>query len=543
MTGTLRLCLAQFNPIAGAIADNAARMGDIIATSAADLVIFPELAICGYPVEDLVLRPAFVAACADGVEKLAQKHPDKAILIGAPWADMDAVRNSAFLLENGRLNARIDKQCLPNYGVFDEKRVFTAGQEQVPVACRGVRLGVLICEDMWFAEPALGLKAQGAEILVVINASPYHLGKHVERVAQARQRVLETGLPLVYVAQICGQDDLVFDGGSFAMQADGSIAMQMPFFQEASAEITLHQTRTGWRFETGQHDNLPETPEAELYAACVLGLGDYIRKSGFAKIVLGLSGGIDSALTAAMAVDAIGAENVTAIMLPSPYTSDESLRDATECATLLGIRLLQMPIGVGMECAGAAVTAVCGTEMGDLTAQNIQARLRGLYLMAFSNQTGAMLLSTGNKSEVAVGYCTLYGDMCGGYNPLKDLYKTQVFALCRWRNQQAKVIPENILIKPPSAELKPGQKDSDSLPPYEILDKILYGLIEQETSLDTMIAAGFDAETVTRVFNMVQKAEYKRQQSAPGPKISPHAFARDRRWPMVNRYQESVHGR
>jgi NAD+ synthase len=543
----LRIALAQLNPHMGDVAHNLAGIRRARAEAArlgADLVITPEMSIAGYPTEDLVRKPAFVAACAKAIEQLAADTADggPGLIVGGPWQNGAQLHNAAFLLDGGRISAIRAKHELPNYGVFDEKRVFDPGPSPGPIPFRGFRLGVLICEDWWFPAVAETLGESGAEILLSINGSPYETGKQSSRIQLAVHRVVETGLAFVFCAQVCGQDELVFEGASFVLNPDRSLAVQMPFFAEA---ITL----TEWRRDNDRlicaplplcHE--PEPLEA-IYRSMMLGLGDYVTKNGFPGVIFGLSGGIDSALSAAVAVDALGAAKVRSFMLPSPYTSQHSLDDAAECARLLAIPCDTVPIDGAMAAFSTALAPVFEGRQSDITEENIQSRARGLILMAISNKLGHMVLTTGNKSEMSVGYATLYGDMCGGYSVLKDVYKTTVFELCRWRNAHrpegalgpaGPVMPERVISKPPSAELKPNQTDQDSLPPYDVLDGILQGLIEGEQSVDGMVEAGFDRATVLRVWKMLDRAEYKRRQAPPGVKITQRAFGRDRRYPITN---------
>jgi NAD+ synthase len=552
MIDRLRLALAQLNPVLGDLTGNIERIRQArAAANNADIVVTPELSVCGYPPEDLVQKPFFVARVRAAVETLAAETADggPALIVGAPWVDDDAAEkpyNAALVLDQGHVIATVFKVELPNYRVFDEKRVFAAGTPPGPVHVRGVRLGLMVCEDMWFPEVTETLEETGAELLMVPNGSPFERAKRDERLSYAVARVRESGLPLVYVNQVGGQDELTFDGASFVVNADFTAPVNLPAWQSV---ITM----TEWtRGEDGGWACAARAPEREedshedLYRASVIGLGDYVRKNRFPGVLIGLSGGIDSALTLAMAVDALGADQVRAVMMPSPYTSQESLDDATDCARRLGVRLDEIGIGPAMTAFDGLLTPVLdGAAMSDITAQNIQSRSRGLALMALSNQTGAMLLTTGNKSEMAVGYATLYGDMCGGYNALKDLYKTEVFALSRWRNGAVPtdglgpagvVIPERIITKPPSAELKPGQTDQDSLPPYEVLDDILFCLVEQELGLDEILARGHDHATVDKVWRLLDRSEYKRRQAPPGAKISRRAFGKERRYPMTNRF-------
>jgi NAD+ synthase len=550
---TLGIALAQLNPHLGQIAHNLAGIRRARAEAArlgADLIVTPEMSICGYPPEDLVRKPAFVAACEAAVAELAADTADggPGLIVGGPWQNGEKLHNAAFLLDGGKIIASRAKHELPNYGVFDDKRVFDAGPAPGPIPFRGWRIGLMICEDWWFPAVSETLDESGAEILLSINGSPYEVDKPSARIALAVERVVETGLPFMFCGQVGGQDELVFDGASFVLNADRSLAVQMPYFAES---VVLTQ----WRRD-GDHlvcDKQPLSPEPgrmeSIYRCMMLGLRDYVTKNRFPGVILGLSGGIDSALSAAVAVDALGAEGVRSFMLPSPYTSQHSLDDAAECARLLGIACDTVPIDGAMQAFGEALAPIFAGRQADTTEENIQSRARGLILMAISNKLGHMVLTTGNKSEMSVGYATLYGDMCGGYSVLKDVYKTTVFALCRWRNAnrpdgalgpEGRVMPERVITKPPSAELKPGQTDQDSLPPYEVLDAILQGLVEGEQSVDAMVARGFDRKLVLRVWKMLDRAEYKRRQAPPGVKITPRAFGRDRRYPITNGFTELV---
>ena len=545
----LRIALAQIDTHLGGVAINVARIRRARAEAAAlgaDLVVTPEFSIGGYPPEDLVRKPAFIETCEAAIQDLARDTADggPGLIVGGPWRDGNLLFNAAFVLEGGQVIARRAKHELPNYGVFDEKRVFDAGPSPGPVNFRGVRLGLMVCEDFWLPAVSETLAESGAELLLSINGSPFEDGKQARRIALAVERVVETGLPFVFVGQVAGQDELVFDGASFVLNADRSLAVQMPYFEEAI--ILTDWTRDGDRMVCTPQPLPPEPDRLELIYRCMmLGLGDYIRKNRFPGLLLGLSGGIDSALSAAVAVDALGPTHVRAVMMPSPYTSQDSLDDAAECARLLGIHCDTIPIQPAMDAFGAALAPVFNGRQADITEENIQSRSRGLILMAMSNKFGDMLLTTGNKSEMSVGYATLYGDMCGGYSVLKDVYKTIVFALCRWRNQHlppgalgpaGPVMPDRVITKAPSAELKPDQTDQDTLPPYADLDAILEGLIEGEQSVDALVARGHDRATVLRVWRMLDRAEYKRRQAPPGVKITPRAFGRDRRYPITNGY-------
>jgi NAD+ synthase len=553
MPNTLRLAIAQINPHLGQIEDNLALIRAARAEAAdmgADLLVTPEFSIAGYPPEDLVRKPAFLSACFKAIERLAEETADggPGIIVGGPWQDGDQVFNAAFVLDGGKITSRRAKHELPNYGVFDDKRVFDAGPAPGPVMFRGFRLGLMICEDWWFPEVCETLAESGAEMLLSINGSPWEDTKEANRVALAVSRVVETGLAFVFCGQVGGQDELVFDGSSFVLNPDRTLAVQMPHFQSA---ITL----TEWEY-VGQKlvclpQPLPDEPYRleMIYRCLMLGLADYVAKNGFPGVILGLSGGIDSALSAAVAVDALGADKVRSFMMPSPYTSQDSLDDAAECARLLGIACDTVPITPAMEAFNGALAPIFEGRAADITEENIQSRTRGLILMAISNKLGYMVLTTGNKSEMSVGYATLYGDMCGGFSVLKDVYKSLVFELCRWRNEHmpegalgpdGDVMPERVISKPPSAELKPNQTDQDSLPPYDDLDRILAGLIEGEQSVDALVNRGHDRATVLRVWRMLDRAEYKRRQAPPGVKITPRAFGRDRRYPITNGFTALV---
>ena len=468
-----------------------------------------------------------------------------AVLLGTPWRQDGKLYNAAALLEGGKVAALRFKHDLPNYGVFDEKRVFAAGPAPGPVVLKGVRLGVMVCEDMWSVDACECLQESGAELLIVINGSPYEVTKHQQRLELARTRVKESGLPLLYVNQVGGQDELVFDGASFALASDGDLRVQAPEWKNALMPTRWTRGAKGWSVEKGvlaeRGDRL-----SSIYQAMVLGLSDYVRKNKFPGVVLGLSGGIDSALSAAVAVDALGADRVHCVMMPSPYTSKESLEDAAAVAEFLECELREISIGPAMEAHRAMLAPSFQGREPDITEENIQSRARGVTLMALSNKFGWMVLSTGNKSEMSAGYATLYGDMCGGYAVLKDVYKTTVFELSRWRNKRhlpgmhgpmGPVMPERVITKPPSAELKPNQTDQDTLPPYDKLDDILECLIEHEMTVEQIVARGHSEETVRMVWRMLDRAEYKRRQAPPGVKITSRAFGRDRRYPITNAFQ------
>ncbi len=548
----LRIAVAQLNPVMGDIAGNLARARAARAEAAAmgaDLLLLTELFIAGYPPEDLVLRPAFVAACEKAVAELAADTADggPGVVIGTPMRRDSGLHNAVAVLDGGAVIAERFKVDLPNYGEFDEKRVFQPGPLPGPVNFRGVRIGVPICEDIWGdLGVAETLAESGAEILLVPNGSPYHRAKMDARQQVALRQVIETGLPLVYANQVGGQDELVFDGGSFVFNADKSLALQMPQFAEKITLTEWNRDGEGWRSKDGEKAALPEGHGAD-YAACMLGLRDYVNKNGFKDVVLGLSGGVDSAICAALGVDALGPERVRTVMLPYRYTSEASFKDAADCAEALGIRYDIVPIAAPVEGFMETLKPLFeGTDSG-VTEENLQSRARGVILMAISNKFGSMVVTTGNKSEMSVGYATLYGDMNGGFNPIKDLYKMQVYALCEWRNANrptgalgpaGEVIPQNIITKAPSAELRENQTDQDSLPPYPVLDDILECLVENEMSNAEIAARGHPIETVRRIEHLLNLAEYKRRQSAPGVKITRKNFGRDRRYPITNRFRD-----
>jgi NAD+ synthase len=547
---SLSIALAQLNPTVGDVAGNLAlvrRARDRAAELGADLLVFSELVLVGYPPEDLVLRPALVDAAASALGELERDSASggPALIVTLPWRTDGCLHNTAAFVANGRTKLRF-KHELPNYGVFDEKRVFEPGPLPAPIPFRGVRLGIPICEDVWFPTVCEHLARAGVELLLVPNGSPFEVDKFERRLELARARTAESNVPLVYINQVGGQDELVFDGGSFVMNADGTLAHRLPFWREAIVVTSWEKSPTGLHC-MGQA-SWEEPPRlASIYSAMMLGLRDYFRKNGFKGVVLGLSGGIDSALTAAVAVDALGADCVRAVRLPSCFTSHASMDDAADSAARLGIRLETIPIGPIVESAEAELAPVFGNRERDVTEENLQARVRGLLLMGLSNKFGELLVTTGNKSEMSVGYATLYGDMCGGYSVLKDIYKTEVYALAKWRNSHVPedgaltatdVIPQSSITKAPTAELRPNQTDQDSLPPYEILDQVLHGLIEEEKSVDAIVAEGFDRATVTRVQRMLYSAEYKRRQAPPGVKITRKSFGRDRRYPMTNAFRE-----
>ncbi|WP_454618436.1 NAD+ synthase [Bradyrhizobium cenepequi] len=548
--------LAQLNPTVGDVAGNAAKARAArgsAKTAGADLVVLSELFIAGYPPEDLILKPAFQAACRAAVEELARETADggPAVLIGTPWVEDGKLYNACALLDGGRIAALRFKANLPNYGVFDEKRLFARGPAPGPVMVKGVRVGVPICEDIWLEESedyenvVECLAETGAEILVVPNGSPYARDKNDLRLSIAVARVTESGLPLIYLNEVGGQDELVFDGASFALNADLSVAAQLPAFEESITTLRWTRSDAGWRCN-GPITTLLEGDKAD-YAACVLGVRDYVCKNGFPGVLLGVSGGIDSALCAAIAVDALGADKVHGVMLPFRYTAQVSLDDAASLTRMLGIRYEVLPIADAVNGFEKILAEPFKGLPRDITEENLQARTRGTLLMALSNKTGAMVVTTGNKSEMSVGYATLYGDMNGGFNPIKDIYKTEVFRLAELRNSwkpdgalgpSGVVIPPSIITRPPTAELRENQTDQDSLPPYDVLDAVLERLVEREEPLASIVAAGFDRELVARIDRLLYVAEYKRRQAAPGVKVTPKNFGRDRRYPITNRFRD-----
>ncbi len=550
MTDRLTIALAQIAPLVGDIDGNVAR---ILAArqkaQGADLIIFCELVVSGYPPEDLVQKPAYQRACMEAVENLARATGDKgpAMIVGSPWREGEALYNAAFLLADGKIAARREKVRLPNYGVFDEPRRFTPGPDYPePVTFKGVKLGLMICEDMWLPGAGEYLAGRGAEIFIVPHGSPFRKPVLAERTMAARARVAATGLPLIFVNQLAGQDEVLFEGAGFIMDAGGAVTHRLPQFEEAIAITHWRKDAAGWACaQAPNHDWVGG--EEMIYRAVTMAVRDYVTKNRFKGVVIGLSGGVDSALTAAIAVDALGAEAVHCVMMPSRYTSKESLEDAAACASALGVSYRSIGIEPGVAAFDEMLRDTFHNLPKDVTEENIQSRLRGVMLMALSNKFGDMVLTTGNKSEMSVGYATLYGDMNGGYNPLKDLYKTEVFALCRWRNAnhahdlkgpKGVVIPQRIISKPPSAELREDQKDEDSLPPYAMLDPILEMLVEKEMAVRDIVASGYDEKTVRRIEHLLYVAEYKRRQAPPGPKVASVNFGRDRRYPITNGWRD-----
>jgi NAD+ synthase len=545
-----KLALAQLNPTLGDIQGNLRKASEAHALASAhnaELIAFSELFLTGYPPEDLVLKPAFQLAAKNALLELAPLTKTGAgIVIGLPYKEGDKLYNAYAYLDKGEVKALRYKTDLPNYGVFDEKRVFDAGETQGPVNIRGIRFGLPICEDIWKTDSVETLSETGAEILLSPNGSPYWRGKQEERLNIVMQRVVESNLPLIYLNQVGGQDELVFDGASFAINANRTLAYQAPAFQEQISYLNIKREENGLTLKDGTYAAL-ENKDRQDYEACMLGLRDYVNKNGFKSVVFGLSGGVDSALCAALAVDALGAERVQSVMMPYRYTSQESLKDAKECAELLKIRYDILPIFAPVEGFLETLKPLFEGLASDTTEENLQSRARGTLLMALSNKLGSMVVTTGNKSEMSVGYATLYGDMNGGFNPIKDLYKMQVFRLCHLRNTwkpatalgpSGRVIPDNIIQKPPTAELRENQKDQDSLPEYEILDDILHRLVELEQPLSVIIASGHVSETVKKIERLLYLAEYKRRQSAPGVKVTQRNFGRDRRYPIVNKFRE-----
>lgn len=552
LTDTIRVTVSQQDSMVGDIEGNLKRARAARAAAAADgadLLVLSELFIAGYPPEDLVLKPAFQDACRAAVEAFAADTVDggPGVVVGTPWPDGGKVYNAVALLDEGQVQTLRYKVELPNYGVFDELRVFEVGPLPGPASFRGLRLGLPICEDIWFEQVPECLAETGAELLIVPNGSPYWQGKADVRQQVALHRVVETDLPLIYVNQCNAQDELVFDGGSFGLHSDRTLAFQFPQFEEKTATVTWKKDSVGaWRCVDGPVTVLPGLEEAN-WRACVQGLRDYVNKNGFPGVVLGLSGGIDSAVCAAIAVDALGKDRVHCVMLPYRYTSNESLNDAAEMAETMGVRYDIVPIAPPVEGFESALRPMFEGRSPDITEENLQARTRGTMLMAVSNKFGSMVVTTGNKSENSVGYATLYGDMNGGFNPIKDLYKTEVYRLARWRNANQPlggqgpggiVIPENIITRAPSAELREDQTDQDSLPPYDVLDDILECLVENEMRIADIVTRGHDRATVERIERLLYIAEYKRRQAAPGVKITRKNFGRDRRYPITNRFRD-----
>lgn len=537
---TLTVVLAQINPVVGDVAGNTAKIIDAANTArdqlTADLVVFPELCLTGYPPEDLLLRPGLQKRVDKALETLKHKINGIYVVVGHPLGEVGKeLYNAASVIADGQIICQYFKQMLPNYSVFDEKRYFIEGHLPAIFTLNGLKLGITICEDIWFTGPAAQSKDAGAELLLNLNASPFQQGKSALRYDAVRQRAIENQLPMLYVNQVGGQDELVFDGGSFALDSHGDLQMQAAVFADELAIVNVEKNQTGNILISGKiTEHL--SPLASVYQALVLGLRDYVEKNRFPAVVLGLSGGIDSALTLALAVDALGTDRVHTVMMPSRYTAQISLDDAAQMATQLGVGYSVLSIEPVFDSFLQTLKETFTGKAADTTEENIQARCRGVLLMAISNKTGAMVLSTGNKSEMAVGYSTLYGDMAGGYSPLKDVYKTLVFALAKYRNELSPIIPERIISRPPSAELSADQRDDDSLPPYPLLDQILERYIADDGCFEDLVAEGFAAETVAQVIKMVDRNEYKRRQAPPGIRITGRAFGRDRRYPITSGY-------
>lgn len=539
MTARVRMVLAQLNLRVGDIHGNLQRLVDAAIRARdelqADAIMFPELALCGYPPEDLLLRSSMQQRIERALAELAERVPDIHILVGYPWQQDGHCFNRAALLFNGRVQATYDKQKLPNYKVFDEKRYFAEGDSACVTEIKGLKVALSVCEDIWHPEPMQQAREAGARLMLNINASPFHMGKQIEREDTLRLRCAEGGMPVLYVNQVGGQDELVFDGGSLAMAANGDIALRAPAYDEGLFVVDIDFDEQGVHLQQGRLEPLPEL-ESSIYQALVVGVRDYIGKNGFKGVLLGLSGGIDSALTMAVAVDALGADRVEAVMMPYHYTSEISIHDAAEQATQQGVTYRVLPIAPMVESFMATLAPVFEGTQRDTTEENLQARCRAVLLMALSNKSGALVLTTSNKSESAVGYSTLYGDMAGGFCVLKDVPKTMVYRLAEYRNSLGPVIPQRVIDRPPSAELAPGQKDEDSLPPYPVLDEILRLYVEQDQSADDIVRAGFDEELVHRVLTLVDRNEYKRRQAPIGPRVTQRGFGRDRRLPITARW-------
>jgi len=540
MDHNVKVALAQIDLAVGDVSGNTEKIIHYAERAKteldADLVVFPELSVCGYPPEDLLLHAGLRNGVETAIKEIRARTAGIAVLIGFPEYDGEHIYNACAVFLDGKVLAHYRKHRLPNYGVFDEERYFTRGKTASVFKINGVRIGLNICEDVWNSGPMAASRSAGAECVVVINGSPYEIRSQVNREAQLRKQVVDVGIPAVYVNMVGGQDELVFDGGSFAMTLDGEVCFRAPAFDEGLHLLELRATASGVVPQAGNSSDLLTT-EASVYKALVTGTRDYVSKHGFPGVILGLSGGIDSALVAAIACDAIGADRVRAVMMPFHYTSDMSQEDAAKQADSLGMRYDVISIEPMYEATMAQLEPVLGKREPDATEENIQARCRGLLLMAISNKTGRMLLTTGNKSEMAVGYATLYGDMAGGFAPIKDCSKTLVYRLARYRNELGKVIPERVITREPSAELRPDQKDTDSLPNYDILDPILEAFIEEDLSVAEITARGFDREIVIRTLEMVKRNEYKRRQAPPGIRISGRAFGRDWRYPITSGYK------
>ncbi|HBA09153.1 MAG TPA: NAD+ synthase [Methylotenera mobilis] len=532
----MKIAIAQMNCIVGDIAGNAKKIvtsATLAKEQGATLVVTPELSLCGYSPEDLLLRPDFLLACEDALLALAKQLPDIAVIVGHPHQQGEQCFNAASVLEGGHVVATYHKQVLPNYGVFDEERYFVSGSEALVFNHCGVKLGVLICADVWESKPALLAKMAGAELLVAMNGSPFHMKKQNTRLEVLKQRAVENSLPIVYVNMVGGQDELVFDGASFVLNAQGELMCELPAFESQLEVVDFAHAQP---LHGNMTKNLPL--EATVYHALKLGLADYVNKNGFPGVVIGLSGGVDSALTLAIAVDAIGADKVHAVMMPSEFTADISVNDAREMADIVGVEYSEIAIKPLYDMYLTALSPQFGDMPFDATEENLQARIRGMLLMAISNKFGSIVVTTGNKSEMAVGYCTLYGDMAGGFALLKDVPKTLVYQLCAYRNQLSSVIPERIITRPPSAELRANQVDQDSLPPYDVLDAIIEAYVEDDLSRKDIVALGYPIEDVNRVIAMIDRNEYKRRQSPVGVRITDKGFGKDRRYPITAKLSE-----
>ena len=542
MSQALRLAMSQTNFCVGDIAGNTERIiqtaAQVAAADSADILVFPELAVTGYPPEDLLFRPGLFRRVELSMKAIAKAAPELVVVVGYPERDGDNIFNSCAVLHGGSQIANYRKRELPNYAVFDEKRYFVPGQTDGSFEYKGIRFGLSICEDIWNPANATSNARNDAAFIININASPYHSNKVEERRNAVKASISSAGVPVAYINMVGGQDELVFDGGSFAMDANGEIAAQAPAFDEAILTLTLERTAQGIAI-SGPSATL-EVDEANIYAALVLGVRDYVHKNRFRGCVLGLSGGIDSALTLAVAVDALGPDAVTAISMPSKYTASMSIEDAKQQAATLGCEFHVVAIEDVVNSFTETLAPLLPPEAPAVTAENLQARSRGVILMGFSNASGSIVLATGNKSEMAVGYATLYGDMAGGFAPLKDIPKTLVYRLSKWRNRDGEIIPNRVIERPPTAELAPDQKDSDSLPPYDVLDPILERYIERDMTPREIAEDGFDIDTARRVAQMVDRNEYKRRQAAPGVRITKRAFGRDRRMPITSRYDEQT---
>lgn len=531
-----RIAIAQFNSVVGDLAGNARRIAafaEQAKAAGADALLTPELSLSGYPPEDLLLRPDFYRAAARELQALATACPDLMLIVGHPEALGECRYNAASILAGGRIVATYRKHRLPNYEVFDEKRYFDTADQPLVVPIGGMPCGIVICADVWEPDAVAAAHRAGAEAILVLNASPFHLNKQATRVGVLRERIAETGLPMVYANLVGGQDELVFDGGSLALDGDGEIKARLPQFEEAFATIAIDGKRIHSTTFTSEG-----SLEAQVYQALVVGVRDYLGKNGFPGAIIGLSGGVDSALTLAIAVDALGADKVRAVMMPSPYTADISLTDSREMIKTLGVRYDEIAIAPAMQTFETLLAEQFAGLAADTTEENLQARIRGNILMALSNKTGSLVLTTGNKSEMAVGYCTLYGDMAGGFAVIKDIAKTLVYRLCHYRNSLSPVIPERIITRPPSAELRPDQTDQDSLPPYDILDAIVERYMEQDQSPREIVAAGYPEADVRRVVRLLKISEYKRRQAPIGIRVTHRAFGKDWRYPITNRYAD-----